>query len=126
VHLHRIELPVSNGSPRRARSELSQLVEGERLFLALLLVSELVTNAVIHARTPLAVDFELDRDLLRVDVRDGNPDLVRLGRPEDLASGGRGLSLVEQTADNWGVDRDGVGKSVWFELGGFRQVEEHH
>jgi anti-sigma regulatory factor (Ser/Thr protein kinase)/anti-anti-sigma regulatory factor len=85
---------------------------------AVLLASELVTNAVVHARTELRLRVELRGELLHLAVRDGSPRLLRLVTIPDLeAEGGRGLWLVEQLARAWGVNRhpDG-GKVVWCTL----------
>jgi anti-sigma regulatory factor (Ser/Thr protein kinase)/anti-anti-sigma regulatory factor len=85
---------------------------------AVLVAGELVTNAVVHARTELRLRVELRGDLLHLAVRDGNPRLLRLVTVPDLeAEGGRGLWLVEQLARAWGVNRhpDG-GKVVWCTL----------
>jgi anti-anti-sigma regulatory factor/anti-sigma regulatory factor (Ser/Thr protein kinase) len=83
---------------------------------AVLLASELVTNAIVHARTELRLRVELRGDLLHLAVRDGNPRmLVIIPGPE--AEGGRGLWLVDQLARAWGVNRhpDG-GKVIWCTL----------
>jgi anti-anti-sigma factor len=85
---------------------------------AVLLASELVTNAVIHARTELRLRVELRGELLHLAVRDDNPRMLRLITiPDPEAEGGRGLWLVEQLARAWGVNRhpDG-GKVVWCTL----------
>jgi anti-anti-sigma regulatory factor/anti-sigma regulatory factor (Ser/Thr protein kinase) len=85
---------------------------------AVLVASELVTNAVVHARTDLRLRVELRGDLLHLAVRDGSPRLLRLVTiPDPEAEGGRGLWLVEQLARAWGVNRhpDG-GKVVWCTL----------
>jgi anti-anti-sigma factor len=85
---------------------------------AVLLVSELVTNAVIHARTDLRLRVELRGDLLHLAVRDGNPWQLRPATiPDPEAEGGRGLWLLDQLARSWGVNRhpDG-GKVVWCTL----------
>jgi anti-anti-sigma regulatory factor/anti-sigma regulatory factor (Ser/Thr protein kinase) len=85
---------------------------------AVLLASELVTNAVVHARTELRLRLELRGELLHLAVRDGNPRMLRLVTiPAPEAGGGRGLWLVDQLAGAWGVNRhpDG-GKVVWCTL----------
>jgi anti-anti-sigma regulatory factor/anti-sigma regulatory factor (Ser/Thr protein kinase) len=85
---------------------------------AVLLAGELVTNAVVHARTELRLRVELRGQLLHLAVRDGSPQLLRLVTiPDQEAEGGRGLRLVEQLARAWGVNRhpDG-GKVVWCTL----------
>jgi anti-anti-sigma regulatory factor/anti-sigma regulatory factor (Ser/Thr protein kinase) len=85
---------------------------------AVLMANELVTNAIVHARTELRLRIELRGDLLHLAVRDGSPRLLRLvTTPEPEAEGGRGLWLVEQLARAWGVNchPDG-GKVVWCTL----------
>jgi anti-sigma regulatory factor (Ser/Thr protein kinase) len=85
---------------------------------AVLLASELVTNAMVHARTELRLRVELRGELLHLAVHDGSPRLLRLvTSPDPEAEGGRGLWLVEQLARAWGVNRhpDG-GKVVWCTL----------
>jgi anti-sigma regulatory factor (Ser/Thr protein kinase) len=85
---------------------------------ASLLVSELVTNAIVHARS--AVELELSRDadadVLRVAVRDASVRPPRMGGFDLEALSGRGLALVEALSDRWGVEADASGKLVWFEL----------
>ena len=81
-----------------------------------LLVSELVTNAVLHARTEMTLVVRLLRGGVRVEVHDGSPVAPVVRNYEDEAMTGRGLALVDELADRWGVERDSGGKSVWFEL----------
>jgi anti-anti-sigma regulatory factor/anti-sigma regulatory factor (Ser/Thr protein kinase) len=84
---------------------------------AMLLANELVTNAVVHARTDLRLRLELRGDWLHIAVRDGSPRLLRMVASDRHAPGGRGLWLVEQLARAWGVrpHPDG-GKVVWCTL----------
>ena len=65
---------------------------------AVLVVNELVTNAVVHARTDLWLELELRADRLFISVRDGSPRLLRKVNSDLEAEGGRGLRLVEQPA----------------------------
>jgi CheY-like chemotaxis protein len=83
-----------------------------------LLVSELVTNAVVHARSDAQVAVRLLPDALRIEVVDrGRPHLPAPSVPERAdAESGRGLFLVEQLATAWGVEPIDGGKSVWFEV----------
>lgn len=89
---------------------------------AVLLLSELMTNAYRHVRvTPgreIWTRCALEADRLRVSVTDANDTLPRLRQalPDDESS--RGLSLVNALADTWGATprADGIGKTVWFEL----------
>jgi anti-sigma regulatory factor (Ser/Thr protein kinase) len=84
---------------------------------ATLLVSELVTNAVLHARAPVDVVVRKGRNAVRVEVFDEGVGSPQLGFHEIDAVQGRGLGLVQAVAARWGVneDRDG-GKTVWFEI----------
>jgi anti-sigma regulatory factor (Ser/Thr protein kinase) len=88
---------------------------------AVLLTSELVTNAVTHA-SPSPATFVLltigcDASALRVDVHDGSADLPVLDEAPAEAETGRGLLLVTLLSDEWGFYRTAVGKAVYFTLG---------
>jgi GAF domain-containing protein/anti-sigma regulatory factor (Ser/Thr protein kinase) len=83
---------------------------------AVLLTSELVTNAVLHAATPICVTLHILPDRIRVDVADGSssfPAIKDYGRD---AATGRGLTLFNTLASDWGVQAVDGGKIVWFEL----------
>jgi anti-sigma regulatory factor (Ser/Thr protein kinase) len=90
---------------------------------AVLAVSELVSNAVLHAGTPIRVAIRRLGGGLRVEVKDGSDRMPVVGaeRPEDLLAirsmTGRGLALVAATADRWGADPTAEGKSTWAEVG---------
>jgi GAF domain-containing protein/anti-sigma regulatory factor (Ser/Thr protein kinase) len=81
-----------------------------------LVVSELVTNAVLHAGPPITVRVDVDADAVRIAVSDGSRDTpVRaLARADSMT--GRGLSLVAALARDWGVEATPDGKVVWCEL----------
>jgi hypothetical protein len=83
---------------------------------AALLTSELVTNAVLHAATPLCVTLHILPDRIRVDVADGNPSFPSIKEYGKEAATGRGLTLFNTLASNWGVQAVEDGKIVWFEL----------
>jgi len=88
---------------------------------AVLLATELTTNAVLHAGTEIDLRIDVDETRLRVSVSDGHrgelpPPNLALARQRVLALGGRGLSLVDAIADLWGTTHDRDGKTVWFEL----------
>jgi anti-anti-sigma regulatory factor len=86
----------------------------ERVDQAVLVADELVTNAVVHARSQLRLRVELRGQQLHLAVHDADPHLLRLASaPEVLAEGGRGLPLVETLASSWEVQhpREG-GKAV--------------
>jgi anti-sigma regulatory factor (Ser/Thr protein kinase) len=84
--------------------------------LLVLIGSELVTNAVLHARTELVLTLELRRDRVRISVRDHSqaPATLRHYRADALT--GRGLGVVAALSDNWGVSAASDGKVVWAEL----------
>ncbi|MCB7135579.1 SpoIIE family protein phosphatase [Cellulosimicrobium marinum] len=92
--------------------------------VAMLLTSELLTNAVQHATGPVEADVEVGHRVLRVGVRDASTTPPRLRTPEPHETGGRGVQFLERCARRWGVDElpadpDGgtpAGKRVWFEL----------
>jgi anti-sigma regulatory factor (Ser/Thr protein kinase) len=79
-----------------------------------LLVSELVTNAVLHARSATHLTIERDGATLRFSVCDSSPTRPRLRDYGPEAVTGRGLLLVDRIARRWGVEADGEGKCVWF------------
>ena len=90
--------------------------------VARLLVSELVTNAVLHARTAFTVEVSEERSTLRISVCD-SADSADRGAPtaavasDDGDESGRGLQIVQLLASRWGVDaNDDGGATVWFEL----------
>jgi anti-sigma regulatory factor (Ser/Thr protein kinase) len=86
--------------------------------VAELLVSELVTNAVVHAQSRLVLQVEVADPRVEVSVEDlgGGLPLPTPDAPEDDSVGGRGLLLVDALADSWGCEQTPSGKRVWFEL----------
>jgi len=118
-----IDLPDDLTSPRRARRAVQHLLRGDGdryLADALLLTSELVTNAVVHASGGCTLNgsFDPGRDVLTVEVKDRSaaiPTLGPSGRARDI--GGRGLRIVDRIARRWGTARTPTGKTIWFEVG---------
>ena len=87
--------------------------------VAVLLVSELVTNAIRYGRPPIQLRAARKGQGIRVEVTDGErrAPARSSGRDGDeVPEGGRGLLLVEGLADRWGWSPIGRGKLVWFEL----------
>ena len=82
-----------------------------------LLVSELVANAVRHARTGIRLTLRAQGGAVRAEVSDGSPHRPRPRLPETHSESGRGLFLVDQLAPEWGVREHAGGKTVWFLLG---------
>jgi anti-sigma regulatory factor (Ser/Thr protein kinase) len=88
--------------------------------VAEVLVSELVTNALLHGRPPIVLQIRcLKQDGLWVGVSDANP-LPPVIRGHDVeATHGRGMALVNMLSDDWGVQLADRGKQVWFRVRGF-------
>lgn len=113
------QLPGGLRSPGAARTLIRDALAGcpeETVATAQLLVSELVTNAVLHAGPPFVLGIQLNGHQMRIVVSDGSA-AHPLARPfHDDAADGRGLPLVEVLSSSWGWHLAGLGKSVWFEL----------
>jgi anti-sigma regulatory factor (Ser/Thr protein kinase) len=115
-----IRLSPHPTSARAAREFVAKTLVGwgrvQQMEAAVLLTSELVTNAIIHARTRVVVTLRVVGEGLRVAVLDESIERPYRRRPDGHLGGGRGLMLVEALADSWGVSTERHGKSVWFEL----------
>jgi len=83
---------------------------------AALVVSELVTNAVVHAGTDITVRVVSHGDNARIEIADLSPEMPGLRIPTAGARTGRGLLLVEHFTKRWGVERTSSGKTVWFDI----------
>jgi anti-sigma regulatory factor (Ser/Thr protein kinase) len=111
--------PYAVTAARLALSDLDSRLEASIAFDVRLLVSELVTNSVKHANVSeddsILLDVHVKQDVVRVEVRDSGPGFERpaIGPPDD-ADEGWGLFLVEQLADDWGVDSGR--RAVWFQI----------
>jgi anti-sigma regulatory factor (Ser/Thr protein kinase) len=81
-----------------------------------LIGSELVTNAVLHARTELTLTLELRDGRVRISVRDRSEALATMRHYRADALTGRGLSVVAALSDRWGVSAAADGKVVWAEV----------
>ncbi|MFG2842256.1 ATP-binding protein [Kitasatospora sp. NPDC048296] len=118
-------LPRHHKSPRAARHELREFLlprpSGELLLpIGELLVSELVTNAVQHARAPrgrlIFVRFQLSpNSTLRIEVHDADSEKPTLRPAPTSSETGRGLFLVQKLAQSWGCSprEGGIGKFIW-------------
>jgi anti-sigma regulatory factor (Ser/Thr protein kinase) len=91
---------------------------GELADAAVLLVSELVTNAVRHARDTGAIGLELASTVtrLRLEIQDGDPSWRDMDSLADDDDSGFGFLVVDSLADRWGLRRVCAGKAVWAEL----------
>lgn len=114
--------PHTLSSAQSARRFVEQQLSGLPPSLverAIMLVSELATNAILHARSDfeLSVSFPVPGSCVRIEVADAGGGEPRPQQPPPTAEHGRGLQLVAALSNRWGVERqsDG-GKTVWFEL----------
>jgi len=114
-------LPPRPASARAARRFLAAVLTAWRMPELLggdaaLLLSELATNAILHAESPFSVIVRYDGRHLRVEVGDGSRERphVRAAAPD--LPGGHGLRMIDTVARRWGVLLTGRGKRVWFEL----------
>ncbi|WP_329123818.1 ATP-binding protein [Streptomyces sp. NBC_01353] len=90
----------------------------ERVDDVLLLVSEVVTNACLHAGGPEELVLRHRQDRLRVEVSDANPEHPRRRQPRAPSlPGGHGLMVLDRLAGNWGSEPRERGKVVWLEVG---------
>ena len=116
----------SDRAPAQARAEVAAWLHAGSADAALiadarLLVSELVTNCISHARLDgdqaLQLTMSLNATTLHVTLHDsGTADTVNRRTPGPERRGGYGLDLVERLSSAWGVERDPHGTTVWFDL----------
>jgi anti-sigma regulatory factor (Ser/Thr protein kinase) len=112
-------IPESVGEARRlVRAALEARGADVDADVAVLLTSEVVSNALLHARSPMILSINVARNAIRVAVHDASPASPQLRDYSPNAATGRGLHLVESLASHWGLDLadNGAGKWVWFEL----------
>lgn len=115
-----VTLPHEASSAGRARRTVADLVtpiEPDLAELGVLLVSELVTNAILHAGTSIGLRVRGTTGWLRVEVSDGSTRQPHICDYSADATTGRGLDLVEALATGWGTETTANGKVVWFEVG---------
>lgn len=110
ARLHLAPQPIS---ARRARAFVRDQVATPLLDNAELVASELVTNGVLHANTPLTLGVVLGEDCVLIAVTDNSDGRASEHQPSLSAEGGRGIALVASIARQWGVQRQGSGKIIW-------------
>jgi anti-sigma regulatory factor (Ser/Thr protein kinase) len=114
----RVRLAPLPTSPAAARSwvdaALSQSGFGGDRSSILLMVTEIATNCVVHARTDFEIDLAVNPAGVTCAVRDFDGTQYPTVSPEPAAGHGLGLLLVEQLSDRWGCRQDPSGKTVWF------------
>ena len=95
---------------------LAAAVDADVCDSAVLLASEVVTNAVIHGRGRVRLHVTADHDRVVVEVADDSAVVPAVRHAGEDATGGRGMAIVELLADRWGTRPTDSGKVVWFEL----------
>ena len=116
-----ITLPAELSSVRRGRLFARDVVRGWGLADLVdevqLGTSELITNAVQHARTEVLLVLRLD-EVLHIEAHDADPELRRPATEQDdpMATSGRGLHIIAAISTDWGVRHSPRGKAVWFTL----------
>jgi hypothetical protein len=118
---HAIQVGVGpdSSSPRNTRRLFAaHFANHPRLDDLLLCLSEVVTNAVLHAIPPIQVLGSVVDAKVRVEVSDGSMAAPVQRTPKNFSPTGRGLMLLDHLASDWGVVITGSGKTVWFEIPG--------
>ena len=113
-------------APAQARHAIAERLNGElpvsRRKDVVLLAGELVANSVVHANgdasREILVELVVDPDVIHVAVTDQGSPSVPTVRPRSATlESGRGLLLVENLSDRWGITREGTSRTrVWFEM----------
>jgi anti-sigma regulatory factor (Ser/Thr protein kinase) len=114
-----VTLPPDPSSVRIARDRLraaARELERSCLEVALLGLSELVSNAVLHAHGPLRVLVDVEDQWVRIEVHDPSHAEPTMRPFDPAAVHGRGLRIVGAVADRWGTAATEGGKVVWFEV----------
>lgn len=112
-----LELPGDATTPREARKAVTaRFGDHARCGELLLCVSEVVTNAVLHARSATVVTVRRSADVVTVEVQDDDPT-PPIRRPHSTtATTGRGLRILDDLTVRWGARPTGAGKIVWFDF----------
>jgi anti-sigma regulatory factor (Ser/Thr protein kinase) len=116
---NQLRLPPEPSSAGAARRFVASALDGwndASADLAVLLVSELASNVVLHAGTDFELSIRLRDDELRIEVQDASPVMPTLKHYVAESVTGRGLHMVAASADRWGFETTDTGKVVWFEL----------
>jgi DNA-binding NarL/FixJ family response regulator len=107
-------------SAREARAFVDEVLArwdaADTIDVVVLLVSELVTNAVVHAGSEVDLSVRLLPDVVRVEVVDTSPVIPSPQDADDHDTSGRGLAIMDAMASAWGIDPLPDGKRVWFEV----------
>jgi anti-sigma regulatory factor (Ser/Thr protein kinase) len=116
-----VELPATRAAPRLGREFVRAALDDWGLTTlvdtATLLVSEVVTNAVVHANSRSTLSVEQTPVAVRFTVTDRGGGVAERGAARSGLAGGHGLALLDTLARRWGARRVDDGHEVWFDLG---------
>jgi len=116
----RLRLPPEPASAGAARRFVAAALEPYAIAIDIdvvsLMVSELVSNVVLHAHTPLEVSVRRRDSAIRVSVADESTLIPAIKRYAPDSVTGRGLTMIDSAAERWGIDENADGKAVWFEM----------
>jgi anti-sigma regulatory factor (Ser/Thr protein kinase) len=119
--MEHLDLPASAAAAGIGRAFISAYCDRHQLpggttEDAVLLTSELLSNAYLHARSPAVLTVRLFDGTLRVEISDDSEAPPAVRQPGPGTAGGRGVQLMDVLAQRWGVQPRHGGKAVWFEL----------
>lgn len=123
-----LSIPPSSAAIRTARrftaaflreNELAELID-----TVVLLVSEVVTNAIIHGGTGAELRLIVSGEAVRAEVRDRSSALPSVKQYSETATTGRGMLVVDSLATAWGTEVEGRGKLVWFSVDVASYIDE--
>ncbi len=113
-----LAIPADTAAIGRARRFTAAFLEeqgaGELIDTVVLMVSELVTNALLHSGASAQLRLLLTDSGLRAEVRDTSPATPFVKQYSETATTGRGMVIVDALAKSWGANTDASGKVVWF------------
>ena len=111
--------PEEPASVAKARAFVANALSGatsEVRERAVLITSELATNAIIHAHSSFSVTTSVTADEVRVTVTDTGGEVPQPRRPDPSETHGRGLLIMSKLADEWGIEPGQGSTTVWFTL----------
>ncbi len=114
-----VRLSMDRNIPAQARRDADAVlgdIEPNTRYNFLLIVSELVSNAVLHSRSPRRLRVLREGSVLRAEVHDGSPEPPLVLTPSPYRPHGRGMFLIASFADDWGTEVTPTGKVVWAEV----------
>jgi len=110
------DVPASVPRARDFIADALRAVDGQVLNRAVLITSELATNAIRHAHSPFRVSVALSGEEVKVAVTDSSGAVPVPQQPSRTDAHGRGLMILRSLADRWGIDTEPSTTTVWFTL----------